>query len=443
MLDIKFIRENADLVQQGAKNKNVDVDVAQILEIDKNFRSISLEVQKLREERNKFTQTIKGKPSPEQLEQGKKIKEELDKKEKELKEQDEKLKVLLSGIPNLPKPDVKAGKNDTENEIIKTIGTPRSFNFAPKDHLELGELLDIIDVERAAKVSGARFYYLKNEGALLEFALVQLAFETLVKEGFTPILPPVLIKTEIMRAMGYMEKGGDEDMFILPKDDLVLVATSEQSIVPMHKDEVFNDKDLPKRFVGFSSCFRREAGSYGKDTRGIIRVHQFDKIEMVSYTKVGEDDREHEYLLSLEEKLLQALDIPYQVAKMCTGDLGFPAARKYDLEAWIPSQNKYRELTSTSTTTDYQSRRLNIRYRPAKQDSEGSSAQNLTEQNNLVAQGTLNQNKTEFVQILNGTAFSGRPIVAILENYQQEDGTVVIPEALQKYTGFSEIKVKK
>lgn len=417
MIDVKFLRENPELVQKGAQSKNIKINIGEILEIDKSYRELSLEVQKLREERNKFTKDIKGKPAPEQLQKGKEIREGLDKKEQELKEKEQKLKELLSGIPNLPKPDVKVGKNDSENEIIKTVGTPKKFDFTPRDHLELGELLDIIDVERAAKVSGARFYYLKNEGALLEFALIRMAFETLLKEGFIPVLPPVLIKTEIMRAMGYMEKGGDEDMFILPKDDLVLVATSEQSIVPMYKDEVFDGKELPKRFVGFSSCFRREAGSYGKDTRGILRVHQFDKVEMVSYTKQGEDDKEHEYLLSLEEKLLQALDIPYQVAKMCSGDLGFPAARKYDIEAWIPSQNKYRELTSTSTTTDYQSRRLNIKYR--------------------------SDSKTEYAQILNGTAFSGRPIVAILENYQQEDGTVVIPEALQKYTGFTKISPKK
>lgn len=211
-----------------------------------------------------------------------------------------------------------------------------------------------------------------------------------------------------------MENGGDEDMYILDKDDLVLVGTSEQSIVAMHRDEVLNAKDLPRRYVGFSTCFRREAGSYGKDTRGILRAHQFDKVEMVSYTKQGEDDKEHEYLLSLEEKLLKSLGLPYQVVKMCTGDLGYPAARKYDLEAWIPSENKYREVTSTSTTTDFQSRRLNIKYQDG--------------------------NEKKYVNILNGTAFSTRPIIAILENYQQEDGSIKIPQALQKYIGKDLIK---
>jgi seryl-tRNA synthetase len=222
-----------------------------------------------------------------------------------------------------------------------------------------------------------------------------------------------------MKGLGYMENGGDEDMYILDKDDLVLVGTSEQSIVAMHKDEVLQSKNLPLRYVGFSTCFRREAGSYGKDTRGILRAHQFDKIEMVSYVEEGKDDLEHDYLLSLEEKLLQALEIPYQVVKMCSGDLGYPAARKYDLEAWIPSENKYREVTSTSTTTDFQSRRLNIKY----QDTEGG--------------------EKKFVNILNGTAFSTRPIIAILENYQMQDGSIAIPKVLQKLMGKSVIKKQK
>jgi seryl-tRNA synthetase len=280
--------------------------------------------------------------------------------------------------------------------------------------LELGEKLDIIDVVRASKISGARFYFLKNDGALLEFALRELAFELLLKEGFIPVLPPVMIKTEVMKGLGYMENGGDEDMYIFEKDGLVLVGTSEQSIVAMHQDDVFDAKDLPKRYVGFSTCFRREAGSYGKDTRGILRAHQFDKVEMVSFVKQGEDNKEHEYLLSLEEKLLGLLKIPYQVVKMCTGDLGFPAARKYDIEAWIPSENKYREMTSVSTTTDFQARRLNIKYKE--------------------------QNGTKYVNILNGTAFSTRPIIAILENYQQVDGSVLVPEVLQKYLNKKVIK---
>jgi seryl-tRNA synthetase len=416
MIDINLIRNNPEAIQKSAKDKNVDINVEHISEIDKKYKELSIAVQKLREERNILTESMKGKPTPEQIKNGKDLKEKLEKEENDQKAIWEELKTELLKIPNPAKSDVKTGKNDTENDVVRKVGAPAKFNFKPKDHLEIGENLDIIDVQRASKISGARFYFLKNEGALLEFALRQLAFDILLKEGFIPVIPPVLIKQEVMKGLGYMEKGGDEDMYIFEKDDLVLVGTSEQSIVSMHRDEVLNEKDLPKRYVGFSTCFRREAGSYGKDTRGILRAHQFDKIEMVSYVKQGDDDKEHEYLLSLEEKLLQALEIPYQVVKMCTGDLGFPAARKFDLEAWVPSENKYREVTSTSTTTDFQSRRLNIKYRK--------------------------ENKTEFVNILNGTAFSTRPIVAILENFQQEDGSVIVPKVLKKYLGFEKISKK-
>ncbi len=407
MLDIKFIRENPSLVAKKAKDKGIEVNIEHVLELDNKLRGLDTMVQSLREERNR---TAKEK----NIEKGREIKVKLEKHEHDLNAIREELTKYLLQIPNPAKDDVKFGKNDTENEILRKVGEPTKFNFTPKDHLELGEKLDIIDVVRASKISGARFYFLKNEGALLEFALRQLAFDLLLKEGFIPLIPPVLIKTEVMKGLGYMENGGDEDMYILDKDDLVLVGTSEQSIVAMHKDEVLDAKDLPKRYAGFSTCFRREAGSYGKDTRGILRAHQFDKVEMVSYAKKGEDDKEHEYLLSIEEKLLQSLGIPYQVVKMCSGDLGYPAARKYDLEAWIPSENKYREVTSTSTTTDFQARRLNIKYQDG--------------------------NEKKYVNILNGTAFSTRPIIAILENYQQEDGSIRIPEVLQKYIGKSEIK---
>lgn len=413
MLDIKFIRENPSLVQKAAHDKGVDIDINHVLEIDAKYRELSLAVQKLREERNKFSKE-------QNITEGRRVKNELEIKEHALKSVEEELDKWLLKVPNLPKPDVKVGKDESENEVIKKHMLPSPFSFTPKDHLELGEVLDIIDVKRAAKVSGTRFGYLKNDGALLEFALIQLAFDILTKEGFIPIVPPVLIKTETMKGLGYMEHGADEDVFSIPKDDLVLVGTAEHSIVSMHKDEIFQKKELPKRYVGFSSAFRREAGSWGKDTRGIFRVHQFDKIEMVSYVSEEDDDKEHEYLLSLEEKLFQLLEIPYQVVKMCTGDLGFVQARKYDIEAYIPSQKKYREVTSVSTITDFQGRRLNIKYQdPAK------------------------KNEKKFVHILNGTAFAiGRTIVAILENYQQEDGSIISPEVLRKYIKFDKISRK-
>jgi seryl-tRNA synthetase len=409
MLDIQFIRENTEKVKKGVAAKQLSPSIIdKVLELDEKRRKLIVEIEELRSKRNKIA--AEGKAS----EEGKKVKEELKDKEPELVKVEGDYKKALFEIPNLPADDVKEGKSEADNEILRKEGEIRKFDFDPKEHLALGEALDIIDVERAVKVSGTRFGYLKGDAVLLEFALIQFAMETLTKEGFTPVVPPVLIKKEMMRGMGYLEHGGEEDMYVFDKDSLVLVGTSEQSLGPMHANEVLDEKKLPLRYVGFSPCFRRESGSYGKDTRGIIRVHEFDKVEMFSFTRPEESDKEHEYLLSIEEKLFKALDIPYRVVKMCTGDLGGPAARKYDLEAWLPGQGTYREVTSTSTTTDFQARRLNIKYRDA--------------------------GKTEYVHTLNGTAFAiGRTIIAILENYQEKDGSVVIPEVLQKYMGKEKI----
>ena len=410
MLDIKFIRENPDKVRAGAKSKNIEINIDEILKLDEEVRIISRTLQELYTQKNRAAKER-------DVEGGREIKTEVDSSEDKLRKIKEKLGELLYAIPNLPAPDVKIGKGESQNEVIRKHGTPRKFDFEPRDHVEIGEILDIIDIERAAKVSGTRFAYLKNEGVLLEFALAQFAFNSLIKEGFTPVIPPELIKTEIMKSLGYMERGGVEDMFHIEKDGLNLVGTAEHAIVAMHMDETFLERDLPKRYVGFSSAFRREAGSYGKDTRGILRVHQFDKVEMVSFTTPEKDASEHEYLLSLEEKFFQALGIPYQVVKMCTGDLGFPTARKFDIEAWIPTQDKYREVTSVSTATDFQARRLNIRFQ------EGADK--------------------KFVHILNGTAFAiGRTLIAILENYQQKDGSVMIPEVLRNYINLDKISPK-
>jgi seryl-tRNA synthetase len=414
MINVQIIRDNPKKIQQSAAAKGVTVDVDLLLKLDDQFQSLQQEIQVIREERNTFAKSITGKPTDDQSEKGKKIKKTLDEKEQAFAAIETQRKALLMSIPNPSKSDVKVGKDDTENEVIKTHGKPTTFSFTPKDHLELGEALDIIDVKQAAKVSGARFYYLKKEGALLEFSLKQFAFDTLIKEGFIPIVPPALIRKDIMEGLGYTQMGEDKEIYKLEQDDLYLVGTAEQSIVPYHMNDVLKKEDLPRRYVGFSTAFRREAGSYGKDTRGIIRVHQFDKTEMVSFVAEGEDDKEHEYFLSLEEKFMQALAIPYQVVKVCTGDLGFNAARKYDIEAWIPSQQKYREMTSASTVTDFQSRRLNMKYQ------DGS--------------------ERKYLNVLNGTAFSTRPLVAILENYQQEDGSVVVPEVLRRYVGRDIIK---
>ncbi len=415
MLDIKLIRDNPEKVKKGVAAKQLDVKlVNRVLALDKKHRALLQEIEKLRADRNKFAKE-------KNIEEGKKIKGVLKKKEPELDRVEKDYQEALYQIPNLPALDVKVGKDESENEVIRKWGTPKKLSFKPKDHLELGEALDIIDVKRAAKVSGTRFGYLKGDAVLLEFALVQYALEILTKEGFIPIIPPALLKVPVFHNLGYSEHLGSEEYYLVKGGDFskskgeeeaqyYLAGTAEHSIVPYFMNETLQAKELPKRFVGFSSCFRREAGSYGKDTRGILRVHQFDKVEMVSFTKPEETDKEHEYLLSLQEKLFKALEIPYQIVRMCTGDLGAPAARKYDLEAWMPGQGKYREVTSTSDTTDFQSRRLSIKYQ--------------------------DKGKTEFVHTLNGTVFAiGRTIIAILENYQQKDGSVAVPKVLQRWMG--------
>lgn len=407
MIDIRDLKKNPDKYRKGMKAKQFDASVVdKVLDLDQKRRDLLVKIEKLRAEKNKVAKDR-------DIEKGKKIKIELQKIEPQLDEVNRDYGEMLRQIPNPPADDVKAGKDESENEILRKWGKPKDFSFQPKSFWELGESLNIIDTERASKVSGTRFFYLKGDGVLLDMALVRFAFETLLKEGFTPIIPPVLIKEEMMEGMGYLEHGGKDEMYVLKDDGLILVGTSEQSMGPMHAGETFNEGDLPRRYLGYSSCFRREAGSYGKDTKGAFRVHQFNKVEMFSFCKPEDGDKEHEFLLSMEEKMLQALELPYQVVKMCSGDLGAPAARKYDLEGWFPSQKKYRELTSASTTTDFQARGLNIKY--------------------------MENREKKFVHMLNGTAFSQRPILAILENYQQEDGSVLVPKLLQKWVGKEKI----
>lgn len=419
MIDIKLIRENPQEISQKIKDKGSDIEIDKILKLDEETRELGLSVQKLREERNKASKE-------KNIEKGKEIKKELDWKEENLKKLETDFREQLLQIPNIALSEVLIG-DESKNEVIKPASDPKKFDFPLKDHLELGEDLGIIDVERASKVSGTRFAYLKGDGALLEFALVHFVLEKLIKEGFIPIIPPALIKKEITEKLGYWHgnKNGityNEEFYWLkdPKEDqeMYLIGTAEHSIVPMHRDEVFDSKDLPKRYIAFSPAFRREAGSYGKDTKGIIRVHQFDKLEMVSFVKPEDDEKERKKLLSIAEELVSELGLSYQVVRLATGDISFPSAETVDIETWMPAQNKYRETHSISTTTDFQARRLNIRYQDASEK--------------------------KYVHILNGTAFAiGRTIVAILENNQQKDGSVLIPKALQKYVGKSVIKLQK
>ena len=405
MLDIKFIRENPDKIKQACEKKRVKCDVGRILELDKTRRGLLQEIEELKAEQNKISG--QGKSDKDGIKKAKELKGKIKNREPELAEVEEELNQLALQVPNPPLDDVPVGKSEKDNQVLREEGKKPKFDFTPRDYLDLAEDLDIIDVKRAAKASGTRFGYLKGEAALFEFALVQLAFETLAKEGFIPVIPPVMLKRKAMEGMGYLDRGEDE-VYHLEKDDLFLIGTSEQSVGAMHLDEIFKEKELPKRYVGFSTCFRREAGAYGKDTKGILRVHQFDKVEMFSFCQPDKSEEEHQFLLDQEEKLMKLLKLPYRVINICTGDLGDPAAKKWDIEAWMPGQNQYRETHSTSNCTDWQARRLNIRYK--------------------------GKDGVSFVHTLNGTAFAiGRILIAILENCQQADGSVVVPEVLRKY----------
>jgi seryl-tRNA synthetase len=412
MLDIKFIRENPQIVKEGCKKKQVEVDIDRLLLLDEKRREYIKSTETLQAEQNKL-----GKKN---IKEARKIKEKITEIAPGLEKIEKEFNNLMFEIPNLPLEDIPVGKDERENVVVKEAGKKPMFNFQPKNYLEIAEKLDLIDIKRAAKISGTRFGFLKNEAVLLEFALIQLALDVLTKEGLIPLIPPVLVKTEVMRGMGYIDTKEDlAERYFLEKDNLFLVGTAEQSIGPMHKDEALTEKELPKRYVAFSTCFREEAGSYGKDTKGILRVHQFDKVEMFSFSKPANSGNEHQFLLKIVEKLMQFLEIPYQIVQVCTGDLARPSAATYDLESWMPSQNQYRETQSISNCTDFQARRLNIRYRDSK------------------------TKKLEFVHTLNGTAFAvGRTLIAIIENYQQKDGSIKIPKILQKYIGKSEIKRK-
>ncbi len=409
MLDIKFIRENPNKVKEACEKKQVKVDIDRFLELDNQRRIYIQKSEILRAEQKKL--------GKEDLLKAKEIKIQLKTDLKKLSEVEKEFNDLMLQVPNMPFDEVPAGKDEAENIVIKKVGKIPIFKFQSKAYLEIGEKLGIIDIERASKVSGSRFGYLKGNLVLLQFAIIKFGLDLLTKKGFIPVLPPIMLRSEMARGTGYFEASDKKEAYFLPEDNLYLAGTSEQSLIAMHANENFNEKELPKRYVGFSTCFRREAGSYGKDTKGILRVHQFDKMEMVSFCKPEDSKKEHQFFLSLEEKLMKSLKLPYQIVNICTGDLGRPAAAKYDIEAWIPSENKYRETHSTSNCTDFQARRLNIRYRQKK------------------------DNKLEFVHTLNATAFAiGRTLIAIIENYQQKDGSIKVPRVLQKYTGFKIIR---
>ncbi len=411
MLDINYIRENTEEVKKKVATKNFDSKIVDVvIKLDEKRRKLIGEIEELRAERNKAA-------SEKNIEKGKEIKVKLQKLEPELKEAEEKFLEKLNEIPNLPFDGVPVGKGDKDNVELRKVGKIKKFDFEAKDHLEIGTKLGIIDFENGAKVAGSQFFYLLGDGALLEFALISYAFEKLSKKGFLPVITPDLAKSRYYLGTGYNPKGDEAQTYTVEGHDLGLIATAEVTLAGRHADEVLTENNLPIRYIGYSHVFRQEAGAYGKYSKGLYRVHQFTKAEMFIYCLSEESEKFHKMLLELEEEIYKDLGIPYRVLEMCTADLGAMAARKYDIEAWMPGRKDYGEVTSTSNCTDYQARNLNIRYKK-------------------------NNGDKGFVHMLNGTAIAtSRTIIAILENYQNEDGSVDIPKVLQKWMGKKKINV--
>jgi seryl-tRNA synthetase len=414
MLSIDYIRKNQDLVLAAAKNKNRNIDLDKILTFDDERRELIKKIQVLREERNKLAKTN----NPEEARtRGKEIKDELKSVEDRLTQVELDLDILVSFVPNIPLPEVPVGRDENDNQEFKKHGDIPKFNFSPKSHIDLGLALDLFDLERGTKVSGFRGYFLKNQLAILHFAVLFYVFLKLSKKGYTPIIAPSIVKGFTLFGTGQFP-WGEQEVYKLNDEDAYLAGTAEVPVTAYHSDEILNEKDLPKKFVAFSPCFRREAGSYGKDTKGLYRVHEFWKIEQVLIGKNNLDEAKelHEELQKNTEEILEDLKIPYRVLLMCTGDMGEPQIKKYDTELWMPYRNGYGEIASNSIMGDFQTRRLNIKYR--KKD--GS---------------------VDYCFSLNDTAIpSPRILIAILENYQNEDGSITVPEVLRPLVGFEKIE---
>jgi seryl-tRNA synthetase len=414
MIDLKLLRDNPEVVRQSQRARGANVEVVDAaIAADQKRRSAIVDFERVRAEQNALSKSIgsaKGDEKNELLGKAKELAAAVKEADSLRAQAELEADKILTELANIA--DTRAPIGGEEDFVVlEEIGKPTTFSFEPRDHVELGKILGAIDTERGAKVSGSRFYYLTGNGALLEFALINLAMAKAVAAGFIPVVPPVLVKPHAMEGTGFLGQAA-ENVFHLEEDDFYLVGTSEVPLAAYHMDEILDSANFPLRYAGFSSCFRREAGTYGKDTRGIIRVHQFDKVEMFSFCAPEDAAAEHERLLGWEKEFLDALEIPYRVIDVATGDLGSSAVRKFDCEAWIPTQNAYREVTSTSNCTEFQSRRLNIRYK--------------------------DENGTRPVATLNGTLCAiPRIIVAILENHQQADGSVNIPQALVPFLGKS------
>ena len=415
MLDVHLLRNDPDVLRDALRRRGTSIDVDELIRLDEALRSTKTEAETVRAEQKDSGKRIAGLQGDEKqaaIDAASELSERYKMLSSRVDEIQERFDELWIAMPNLVDPTAAEGMTDKDNVELKRVGDPVTGDV--RDHGELGSLLGVIDTDRATKVSGSRFGYLKGKAVLLEFALVRFALEKLIGAGFTPVVPPVLVKEEALVGTGFFPEAR-EQVYSIPADELFLVGTAEVPLAAYHMNEIFQEGELPRRYVGFSTCFRREAGTYGKDTTGIFRVHQFDKVEMFVFTEPALSEEEHDRLLGLEESIVQAFDVPYRVVNVAAGDLGAPAAKKYDIEAWFPGQQAYREITSCSNTTDFQARRLKVRQRTASGN--------------------------RILHTLNGTAVAvGRTILALLENHQQPDGSVRIPDALQPYTGFDVIE---
>jgi seryl-tRNA synthetase len=420
LLDLRVIREQTDLVRESLRRREAEVDLDRILAEDEERRRIQSELDELRRQRNELARSMKGRrPTDEERAQGRELKEREPALESELRSLSEALDVHLQEVPNLLRPDVPEGSGEEAYIELRRWGEPRKLDFEPKDHLALGELHGLLDFELGAKVTGQKFYFLRNEAVLLELALVRYALDRASAHGFELFQTPDLARREVCAGTGFNPRGPERQIYTIEDEDLALIGTAEITLGGIHRDEILEAESLPRLYCGLSHCFRTEAGAAGRMSKGLYRVHQFTKVEMFAFTHPDDSDAMHEKLLEVEEEIVQGLEIPYRVMKLCGGDLGAPSARTYDIEAWMPGREKggsYGEITSTSNCTDYQARRLNIRFRDP---------------------GT---GRPRFVHMLNGTAVAlSRTPIALLENHQQADSSIVIPEALRPYAGFDRI----
>ena len=437
MLDIKFIRENKDIVQAGAKKKRIEIDIEKLIALDDARLQELKAVEDLRSEVNRVSNDIARDQDPalkiQLIEEMRGVKEEIKAKEEKLKATMEEWQKIMLKIPNIPSVDTPEGPDDSGNQVIRSWGEKPQYSFAPKEHYELGKALKIIDTETAAEVSGSRYAYLKGDLVIMQFALIQMCLEILTNEetlkkiaegsnisviptSFMPVVPPVFIRPIVQVKMARFMT--PEEHYMFPNDDLMLIGSAEHTLGSMHMGKIFEEKDLPIRYAGYSTAFRREAGAAGKDTNGILRQHQFDKLEMEVFSLPENSMQEQNFLVAIQEYVLQTLKLPYQVVAVCTGDMGFPDSRQIDIETWMPGQNKYRETHSADSTGGFQARRLNTRVRRS-------------------------DGKIEHVHMNDATVIAiGRTLIAIIENYQQADGSIKIPEVLRKYMGGKEFITK-